>query len=84
MFMPFGLAIGLLARSRPKALLVIVAIALPFVIETTQLLVPALERGCQSADVIDNLTGLALGLLIGSGVGRWLALAMQPPTRPTA
>jgi hypothetical protein len=72
MFMPFGLAIGLLARSRRKALLVMGAIALPVAIETTQLLVPALERGCQSADVIDNLSGLALGLLIGSGIGRWL------------
>ncbi len=79
MFMPFGLAIGLLARSRPKALLVVAAVLLPFVIETTQLLVPALERGCQSADVVDNLTGLVLGMLIGSGIGRWLALAMQPP-----
>jgi glycopeptide antibiotics resistance protein len=83
MFMPFGLAIGLLARSRPKALLLAAAIALPFVIETTQLLVPALERGCQSADVVDNLTGLVVGLLIGSGIGRWLALAVEPPA-PTA
>ncbi|MGH2464443.1 MAG: VanZ family protein [Candidatus Limnocylindrales bacterium] len=83
MFMPFGLAIGLLARSRPKALLVAVAAVLPFVIETTQLFLPALERGCQSADVVDNLTGLAIGLLIGSGIGRWLALAVEPPA-PTA
>ena len=83
MFIPFGLAIGLLARSRPKAILVVAAIALPFVIETTQLLVPALERGCQSADVVDNLSGLLIGLVIGSGLGRWLALAMEPPA-PTA
>jgi glycopeptide antibiotics resistance protein len=70
MFIPFGTAVGLLGRSRQMAVLIVVAIALPFVIELTQLLVPALERGCQSADVIDNLTGLALGLVFGV-LGRW-------------
>ena len=72
MFIPFGVAIGLIGGSRRKAFVVVAAIALPFLIETTQLLVPALERGCQSADVVDNLTGLAVGLAAGT-VGRWLA-----------
>ena len=66
MFIPLGVAIGLVPRSRRKAAIVIAAIALPFAIETTQLLVPALDRACESADVVDNLTGLVIGL--GGGV----------------
>ena len=71
MFAPLGIVIGLVGRSRAKAVLVGVAIVLPILIETTQLLVPSLERGCQSADVFDNLTGLALGLLFGTAL-RWI------------
>jgi glycopeptide antibiotics resistance protein len=74
MFIPFGVAIGLLHGSRRKAMLIVAAIVLPFAIETTQLLVPALERGCQSADVFDNLTGLAVGLALGMLV-RWVTAA---------
>lgn len=70
MFIPFGTAIGMLGRSPQRAALIVAAIALPFGIETTQLLVPALERGCQSADVFDNLTGLAVGLALGVLVRR--------------
>jgi glycopeptide antibiotics resistance protein len=66
MVIPLGIALGLLGRSGRMALLIAAAVALPFVIETTQLLIPALERGCQSADVFDNLTGLAIGLAIGA------------------
>ena len=72
MFIPFGVVIGLLPRSRRKAAIVAFAIALPFAIETTQLLLPALDRACESADIIDNLTGLVLGLGGGSVAG-WLA-----------
>lgn len=65
LFAPLGLALGLLPRSRLTAGLVLVAMASPFIIETTQLLLPILGRGCQAIDVIDNLTGLAFGLVIG-------------------
>jgi len=43
-----------------------VAIALPFAIETTQLLVPWLHGACQSADIVDNVAGFVLGLGIGT------------------
>lgn len=66
MFVPLGIGLGLLARSRRTAGLIAAAIILPFVIEGTQLLIPALERGCESADVFDNLTGLAIGLALGT------------------
>jgi glycopeptide antibiotics resistance protein len=70
MFIPLGAAIGLLPRSRYKAAIVVGAIALPFAIEATQLLVPWLDRACESADVVDNLLGLALGLVAGAVAGR--------------
>lgn len=80
MFIPFGIAIGLLGRSRRKAILIVFAVALPFAIETTQLLVPALERGCQSADVIDNLTGLLVGL-VGETLGQWVSVRVSRRSR---
>jgi glycopeptide antibiotics resistance protein len=66
MFIPLGIGLGLLGRSRRATLLIVAALALPVAIETTQLLIPAIERGCQSADVFDNLTGLVIGLGIGA------------------
>ena len=75
MIAPLGVAIGLVPRSRRKAAMVASAILLPFAIETIQLLVPWLDRACESADVVDNLTGLVLGLAAGAMAG-WL-LAMR-------
>jgi glycopeptide antibiotics resistance protein len=79
MFVPLGAAIGLVPRSRRKAAVVIAAIALPFGIETIQLLVPALDRACESADVVDNLTGLAIGLGGGVVAGRLVAAVDRRP-----
>lgn len=62
LFVPLGLTIGLAPRSGQKAVLVLVASAMPVAIEATQLLLPVLARGCESADVVDNLLGLGLGL----------------------
>lgn len=57
------------------------AVALPFVIEATQLLVPSLGRACESADVVDNLTGLVLGLAAGAVVARF-APTLGRPSEP--
>lgn len=76
LFGPLGIAIGLLPRSRLKAAMICGAIALPFTIESTQLLVPLLGRGCQSSDVADNLTGLVLGLAVGT-VAMRVAAALE-------
>jgi hypothetical protein len=70
LFGPLGIAIGLLPKSRLKVAMICGAIALPFTIESIQLLVPILGRGCQSSDVADNLTGLVLGLAVGTVAGR--------------
>jgi NhaP-type Na+/H+ or K+/H+ antiporter len=47
------------------AVLVGVAVILPFAIEMIQLLATGLGRACQTSDVADNLTGLAIGLVVG-------------------
>jgi hypothetical protein len=76
LFIPLGAAIGLLPRSRRQGLVILGAIALPFVIETIQMLVPALRRECESADVGDNLTGLLIGVVIGT-VASWLTAMIR-------
>lgn len=75
LFIPLGIALGLLTGSGRKWIVVAGAILLPFVIETLQLLAPALSRGCQSADVVDNLTGLVVGM-IAATVARWVYAAL--------
>jgi hypothetical protein len=76
LFMPLGFAIGTIPLSRRKVAVILVAIALPFAIEGLQLVVEPLGRGCQAADVVDNLTGLFVGLVAGTPVG-WI----RPPAR---
>jgi len=71
LFMPLGLAAGLVPGSRRKVALVAALVALPFAIEALQLAAPVLERGCECADVVDNLTGLVAGLTV-SGLVRLL------------
>jgi hypothetical protein len=70
LLMPLGIAIGLIPRSRAKAVLLAAAIALPFAVEGTQALLTLLGRACESGDVIDNLTGLIVGLGLGTIAGR--------------
>jgi hypothetical protein len=79
LFIPFGFAIGFLPRSRRKAAIVAAAIALPFAIETIQLLLPVLDRACESADVVDNLTGLVLGLAGRAVTGRLAGTVYRRP-----
>jgi hypothetical protein len=67
LFIPLGFAIGLVPGSRRKYVLTGIATLLPVAIELAQLVLPVLGRGCQSADVFDNLTGLLLGCLVGTG-----------------
>jgi glycopeptide antibiotics resistance protein len=85
-FLPLGASIAFLPRSRRTLLLVAAAIGLPFAIEVTQLLIPLLDRACESADVVDNLTGLVGGMIIGSllrvsayGIRQAASLRRQPP-----
>ena len=70
LFIPPGSAVGLLPSQRSKLVIALGAMAMPFAIEGIQLLAIPLHRGCQSADVADNLTGLVLGVIIGLTVSR--------------
>jgi hypothetical protein len=81
MFVPLGATIALIPRSRRKTAVFLGAILLPFAIETAQLLMPVLDRACESADVVDNLAGLVLGLAFGAG-GGWLVSALRRGDRP--
>jgi glycopeptide antibiotics resistance protein len=65
LFIPLGLVLGWIPWSSHKALAIGLAAALPIMIEGIQLLVTPLDRGCESADVFDNLTGLVIGLATG-------------------
>jgi hypothetical protein len=69
LFVPHGITLGLLPRSARRVAVILLAVALPFAIEITQAVLVPLNRTCQSADVFDNLTGLAVGLLLGSVAG---------------
>lgn len=65
LFVPLGALLGWLPSSRRRTSLVLAAVVLPFAIELLQLAVAGLGRACQSADVVDNLLGLAAGLALG-------------------
>ena len=65
LFIPLGTLIGMLPRSSYRVPILIAAIVLPFAVEIFQLVATPLGRACQSADVIDNLLGLVLGLGVG-------------------
>ncbi len=81
MFIPLGFAIALVPRSRRKAAVLAAAVALPFLIEATQLVVVSLGRACESADIVDNLTGLVIGLAAGAVVA-WLVPRVRRPVQP--
>lgn len=83
LFVPLGIAIGLLPMSIARFAVQLAAIVLPIGIETAQLLLPILHRGCQSADVVDNLMGLTIGLVIGTTTLAILTVARPlTPLRP--
>jgi hypothetical protein len=71
LFVPLGLVAGLVRSTAAERRLVVLAFALPFAIEAVQLAVRPLGRECQSGDVVDNLTGLTLGIVLGCGT-RWI------------
>lgn len=78
LFIPLGVAIAGLPWTRRTLALAAGAAALPIAIEVVQLAVRTLGRGCQSGDVFDNVTGLAVGLVIGAVIHR-LARAVAGP-----
>jgi hypothetical protein len=76
LFLPLGAAVGFLPDRGRKAVVAAFAVALPFAIEGIQLVATSLHRGCQSADVADNLTGLLLGFAAGQAIRLVAGLAV--------
>lgn len=70
LFVPLGMAVGLVG-GRAGRRLAICGLALPFVIEATQALVPALGRSCEASDLVDNPTGFVIGLALGWSARRF-------------
>lgn len=64
LFVPLGIAVGLVP-GRAGMALTGSAILVPVVVETIQMLLPILGRSCQTRDVVDNTTGLVIGLGLG-------------------
>jgi glycopeptide antibiotics resistance protein len=78
LFVPLGVAIGLLPWSRSTAVLLMAGVGLSIAVEGTQMLLPVLGRGCETADIVDNTAGLVLGLAVGSIVRSVLLRARGP------
>ncbi|WP_162460182.1 MULTISPECIES: VanZ family protein [unclassified Mycolicibacterium] len=66
LFLPLGLALGLLGRSPATARLLLAAAALSPTIESIQSLLPMFGRGCATGDVVDNVLGLGIGFTLGA------------------
>jgi glycopeptide antibiotics resistance protein len=77
LFVPLGIAAGLLPRARRSLVVVSGAFLLPIVVEGVQMLAPVLGRACESADIFDNLTGLAIGLVAAGLARAWLGRARR-------
>ncbi len=70
LFVPLGISLGLVP-GRNGFRMAAAAMLLPAAVELTQMLIPVLGRSCQTGDIVDNTTGLVIGLAIG-----WLATAL--------
>ena len=73
LFVPLGFFAAL--ASFRRSWIILVAFAMPFVVEFGQRILPVLDRRCQFQDLVDNTWGLILGaaagLVVGFAVGLW-------------
>ena len=67
LFTSIGFLLALLPLTQRNRIVVASAFLLTFGIELVQLLLPAIGRGCESADMVDNTLGLLIGLAVGYG-----------------
>lgn len=79
-FLPAGALLTLALARWPRTALVGVPVGLALLaaysagIEATQLVLARLDRACDVTDVVDNVTGAAIGVLVGLA----LALVLRP------
>jgi len=74
LFVPVGLVSWF---ASPRWFWVALAVAAPFLIEATQGLIVAMNRGCDVMDVAANVLGVAVGVGLGVGIRR---LRRRSPT----
>jgi hypothetical protein len=82
LFVPAGFSWALVVARARRWLLATVAgavglAAVSAVVERVQLELARLDRACDVTDVVDNVTGAGLGLLVGLVVGRGIVLARR-------
>ena len=65
LYIPLGIALGLLPGRWPSLAWVAAAALLSPAVELTQLLFRTLDRACQASDTLNNETGLLIGIAIG-------------------
>lgn len=65
MLAPFGLLVLAVLSRRAAAVALALAAAFPFAVELAQYAVPRLGRTCETTDVVLNLAGLLVGVLLG-------------------
>ena len=78
LYLPLGVALGSLPWRRSSAGWWLLALGLAPAVELTQLVATPLDRACQSSDIIDNLTGLVVGMLAARAM-RSLGIRWPPP-----
>jgi glycopeptide antibiotics resistance protein len=78
LFVPLGVFIGLIPRRNVLIGVGAMAVALPFAIEGAQALLPSFARSCQAWDMVENVLGLAVGLVIGSLLAGFVRIVDQP------
>jgi hypothetical protein len=78
LFVPLGIAIALLP-GRLRRVAIPAGVLLPFAIEALQRQATILNRSCQSADLVDNIAGVLIGL--GIGAAMTLALTLVQAAR---
>lgn len=78
LFIPLGLTLGLLARGAMRWVILAVGLALPWLVEGLQRVLP-FDRDPQSIDLADNSTGFLVGYLAGL-----LVIALVARLQPSA
>lgn len=78
LYVPLGGIVGIVASGYRGRTLAMGTFFLPVAIELLQVIALPLDRQCQSADMVDNVTGLALGLAAAVTIGRPVLGRLRP------
>ena len=82
LLVPAGAAAVLFPRGSRRWAALLVALAIPVIIETGQAVMPWLNRTCQVGDVGNNALGVLVGFVVGVSVAEVLHMAAEPKVQP--